>query len=98
MKFIWWPVTNDVSQGSVLGPFLFNNFINDLDEGIKCTVSKFTDDIRLGKSVHLPEGSKDLNMLEQWAEASWLRSNKAQHCVPHFSHKNPIQRCRLGEE
>jgi hypothetical protein len=79
------PVTSGVIQGSVLGPTLFNIFVNDIDKALKfCPILKYADDARIflssiknerdSRQLHCNIQS-DIDNFVVWSEESEMSLN-----------------------
>uniref|UniRef100_UPI00109F2E4C uncharacterized protein LOC114596483 n=1 Tax=Podarcis muralis TaxID=64176 RepID=UPI00109F2E4C len=97
----WRRVTSGVPQGSVLGPVLFNIFINDLDDGLRGILIKFADDTKLGGVANTPEDritlQNDLDSLENWAKTNKMNFNREKCKVLHLGKKNERHKYKMGD-
>jgi hypothetical protein len=73
-------ITSGVPQGSVLGPFLFIMFINDLPKILQgCECSVFADDLKIFKKISNTEDylalQNNLNKVVRWCEINGMTLN-----------------------
>ena len=65
----WRLVMNGIPQASVLGLVHVNIFVDNMDSGIECTLSKFADNTKLSGAVDMQEKmdaiQRDLDRLER---------------------------------
>ena len=89
------PVTSGVPQGSILGPFMFNIFMNSISKiplSADCHLMLYADDILLFKlienSADLKDFQRDLHQVTNWKQKQGLNPDhkKTQYL--------PISRCK----
>ena len=99
----WLDVKSGVPQGSVLGPVLFLIYVNDIDDGLKCKVSKFADDTKIACKVTTKRERKalqsDLDQLTRWASRWQMKFNVEKCKVLHIgSNNNQFQYSMNGQQ
>ncbi|KAK4826272.1 hypothetical protein QYF61_006719 [Mycteria americana] len=89
-------------EGAVLGPVLFNMFTNDLEEGVKCIISKFADGTKLGGAVDpLLRDRRPCRGIwidwKHWAIISGMTFNKNKCWILHLGRSNAGHKYKWGE-
>ena len=90
-------ITSGVPQGSVLGPFLFLIFVNDIADNVLFSeVSMYADDLKIRKSINSENDcnklQEDLRMLTEWSNKNLMRLNLRKCENINFTRKRyPIQ-------
>ena len=88
----WVNITSGVPQGSVLGPLLFNLFVNDISHSTSSSCVLFADDILLYRTIENANDElvlqSDLDKLANWSNVNEMTFNISKTKVMH------ITRCR----
>ena len=97
----WQRVTSGVPQGSVLGPVLFLNYINDLEDGVTDWIIKFADDTNIfGKVNNQREAEnmqKDTDKLVQWS-VEWQMLFNVKKCkTMHIGKQQAVSVHKMNE-
>ena len=96
----WTSVTSGVPQGSVLGPLLFNIFINDLPSIVQSPLVLFADDAKVFHTIQSEDDylklQQDLDNLFLWS-CEWQLGFNVDKCkVLHIGSNQHNRQYRLG--
>ncbi|PNF39778.1 hypothetical protein B7P43_G03514, partial [Cryptotermes secundus] len=85
-------VMSGVPQGSVLGPFLFIVFINDLCDSVNyCKFLIFANDLKIPRIIDSPHDflllQPDINSVSDWCTANSMKLNIAKTRVVSYTRK-----------
>ena len=89
-----------LTRCSVLGPVLFDIFINDLDEGVQGVLVKITDDTKLGRIANTLEDrnkiQNDIDRIEHWAESNRMKFSRDKCKVLHLRKRKQLHSYKMG--
>ena len=97
----WSDVTRGIAQGSILGPLIFNIFINDLFYVVKqCNLSSYADDTNIVYADTEVERTinSDLALVDKWYDLNGFHkrnNSKYQAIVMGKTSNKPTFRCKI---
>ena len=73
--FDWAKFTSGVPQGSLLEPFLFLLYVNDIPTAVSCKIKQFADDTKIWNTIKTQSDSHSLQ-----SDIDLLRNDRTNGC------------------